>query len=139
MDGEGNRRSGARWNSPGRGVVYTCEHLSLSILETLVHVDPTDAPDNLVGVCLELPSQATALTVPKAQWPDGWETGQHDDWFKRQGDAWLADGQHLMLISPSVILPTESNVMLNPQHPLMPQIQVVRQVEVRLDPRLLQS
>lgn len=139
MDGEGNRRFGARWNSPGRGVVYTCEQLSLSVLETLVHVDPADAPDDLVGVCWQIPDHATALTVPIDQWPGGWETGDHDDGCKRMGDAWLAEGRHLLLIAPSVILPVETNVMLNPQHPLMAEVRQHQQVAVRLDPRLLKT
>jgi RES domain-containing protein len=139
LDGEGNRRNGARWNSSGRGVVYTCEHLSLSVLETLVHVDPADIPDNLMGVCLQIPDQATALSIPADQWPIDWENGSHDTWFKQQGDAWLSAGLHLMLISPSIILPTELNVMLNPQHPLMKQVQEARQVDVRLDSRLLST
>src|SRR3954470_15818652 len=37
LDGEGNRLFGARWNSPGRGIVYTCANLSLCVLETYVH------------------------------------------------------------------------------------------------------
>ena len=38
LDGSGNRIHGARWNSPGRGVLYTSENLSLCVLETLVHL-----------------------------------------------------------------------------------------------------
>jgi RES domain-containing protein len=38
LDGEGNRRHGARWNSPGRGVVYTSVNLSLCVLEVLAHL-----------------------------------------------------------------------------------------------------
>ena len=31
---------GARWNSPGRGVLYASENLSLGVLENLVHLPP---------------------------------------------------------------------------------------------------
>src|SRR5450830_1170676 len=37
-DGEGARRYGGRWNSPGAAVVYAAEHLSLACLEVLVAV-----------------------------------------------------------------------------------------------------
>ena len=36
LDGEGNRVFGARWNSPGHGVVYASENLSLCVLEPLL-------------------------------------------------------------------------------------------------------
>jgi len=40
LDGKGNVERGARWNSPGRGVVYASFNLSLAVLEApreLVH------------------------------------------------------------------------------------------------------
>ena len=40
LEGSGNREHGARWNSPGRGVLYASENLSLCVLENLVHLAP---------------------------------------------------------------------------------------------------
>ena len=40
LEGSGNRIHGARWNSPGRGVLYASENLSLCVLENLVHLPP---------------------------------------------------------------------------------------------------
>ena len=57
LTGEGNRIVGARWNSPGRGVVYTCAYLSLCVLETYVHIPPEQR--------LSLPDfEAVRLNVP---------------------------------------------------------------------------
>src|SRR5436309_335037 len=40
--GEGARLAGGRWTSPGQRTIYCAEHLSLAILEVLVHApDPT--------------------------------------------------------------------------------------------------
>ncbi|MGH7564183.1 MAG: RES family NAD+ phosphorylase [Gemmatimonadota bacterium] len=41
----GARRAGGRWNSKGRPMIYTSEHLSLPVLETLVHVTRDELPD----------------------------------------------------------------------------------------------
>ncbi|MGH6897553.1 MAG: RES domain-containing protein [Geminicoccaceae bacterium] len=37
-DGGGNRETGARWNSPGAGVVYTSRSFALCVLETIVRL-----------------------------------------------------------------------------------------------------
>lgn len=37
--GEGARRYGGRWNTPGRPMAYASLHLSLAALETLAHAD----------------------------------------------------------------------------------------------------
>src|ERR1039457_6217055 len=37
--GEGARRYGGRWNSPGTAIIYTAESQSLAVLEILVHLD----------------------------------------------------------------------------------------------------
>jgi RES domain-containing protein len=38
LDGKGNVNRGARWNSPGRGVVYASFNLSLCVLESFVQL-----------------------------------------------------------------------------------------------------
>src|SRR5882724_11221307 len=50
LDGEGARRVGGRWNSPGRAAIYAAEEPSLTVLETLVHLDltPELLPDDYV-------------------------------------------------------------------------------------------
>jgi len=63
LDGEGARLYGARWNSPATAVLYAASHLSLAALEYLVHVDPDDAPDDLVALRLDIPEWATALIL----------------------------------------------------------------------------
>ena len=48
FDGEGAYRYGGRWSNPGTRLVYTSEHQSLAMLEYFVHLDPEDAPNDLV-------------------------------------------------------------------------------------------
>jgi Uncharacterized conserved protein len=48
FDGEGARLWGGRWNSPGRPAVYCAGHVSLAILEVVVHADLALAPHYVV-------------------------------------------------------------------------------------------
>lgn len=53
------------------------------------------------------------------------------------GDEWLARGEFLWFEAPSVIVPQDTNVMLNPAHPAMADVRVVEEEPFRFDSRLL--
>ncbi len=137
LNGEGNRRRGARWNSPGRGIVYTSLNLSLAVLETLVHTRSDLLPSDLASVEIEVPDDAALRTVRLADFPEDWKATAQDDWFRRAGDAWLAGARELSLLAPSVIVPREMNAMLNPLHVEMRRGRVIEVSPFRLDPRVI--
>jgi len=60
LDGEGARRFGGRWNSPGRPVVYLADHPALAALEVRDHLDlPFDLlPVDYVLMWSPFPTQA---------------------------------------------------------------------------------
>jgi RES domain-containing protein len=49
-------------------------------------------------------------------------------WFRRRGDAWLEAGKAPVLVAPSVIVPPEQNVMVNPRHPQAGRLRVEEEV-----------
>ena len=49
----------------------------------------------------------------------------------------MSAGRSLSLAAPSVIVPQERNIMLNPAHPDMALVSIVKVEEFRLDERLL--
>lgn len=53
------------------------------------------------------------------------------------GDAWVNRGHSAVLEVPSVIVPSESNYLLNPSHPTFPEITIADPVPFSLDVRLL--
>ena len=134
LDGEGNRRHGARWNSPGRGVVYTSEHLSLCVLEALAHLTPElrASQPPMSAVALDVPKGAT-LSISREEMRRAGEVGI---WCRTRGDAWLEEGRFLALSAPSIIVPQERNVMFNPRDPRMERVKVVSVEEFRFDARL---
>lgn len=127
LDGEGARSYGGRWNSPGQPVIYTANSAALAVLEVLVHLDlPLDmlpSDFHLMSIDLgeleieELPAYGTGDPLPF-------------------GDLWIAERRSPALRVPSVIVPEEWNLLVNPLHPAAGKIKVASMRPFRFDPRL---
>lgn len=115
--GEGARLYGGRWNPPGLSVVYCFGNLSLACLEVFVHVDPEDAPDDLVAISAEIPEPIKQLRVEVARLPANWRTYPGPESLQVIGANWIGDGESAVLSVPSTIIPLERNYLLNPLHP----------------------
>ncbi len=138
LNGEGNLITGARWNSPGRGVVYTSFHLSLCVLEAFVHLPPllrTNLPE-MAAVRIEVPDEASRLNIGLAELPSNLAGEDAEKRCRQLGDEWLAAREHLVCTMPSMIVPQERNLMLNPVHPLMAKVKIVSIERFLFDPRL---
>jgi RES domain-containing protein len=136
LDGEGARRWGGRWNRPGISVVYAAENLSLCLLEALVHADPDLLPDDLTAFDIDVPDDLYAQAETDAQslnLPGDW--ADDIDVSREVGARW-ADTGSVLLIVPSVIVPIECCVLLNPRHPDAERIRVIGQTPFAFDPRL---
>lgn len=138
FDGEGARLYGGRWNTAGRPVIYTSSSLALAALEYLVHVDPADAPDDLVAVTIEIPDHVNVATADVSALPAGWERVPDHPGCKSVGDAWLRAGRALALIVPAAPVPEEMNVLLDPRHPDARQMRVTAERAFAFDPRLME-
>ena len=115
--GEGARIEGGRWNSVGLPMVYASEHLSLAVLEILVH---TSAPAARMVArsrsAIEIPESAfEVLALHKLPADFGPKTAYSRT--QAIGDEWLISKRTAALIVPSAIVPIERNVLLNPSHP----------------------
>jgi RES domain-containing protein len=138
LSGEGNAITGARWNSPGRGVVYTSLHLSLCVLETFVHLPPLlriSLPE-MAAIRIELPDETSRIDIGVDELPSDLAGEEAEERCRQLGDEWLAAGEHLVCTTPSMIVPQERNLMLNPAHPQMARAKIASIEPFRFDPRL---
>lgn len=120
VDGEGSRIYGGRWNSPGVPVVYAATHVSLALLEQLVHVDPEDLPDAFRAFVIDLPDDVPTEVAPLSIAPHNSAT------CRRHGNEWAASRRSAALMVPSTLVSPrlepaaietqERNVLLNPRH-----------------------
>ncbi|MBF7996167.1 RES family NAD+ phosphorylase [Rahnella laticis] len=134
--GAGAQIYGGRWNPPGRPVVYLTTSISLAILEILVHLQNSMLMRSYTLLSIEVPD--TLLdTLEVDELTADWRSPSPPDSTQRQGEAWLAEGEHVGLRVPSVIVPTEYNVLLNPQHPdFAPLLDSAKREPMMFDPRL---
>jgi len=131
--GEGARNYGARWNSPGRAVIYACTTYAGAMLEKLVHTG-RQIPRNQVCVTFEVPETVSVETLDAARHP-GWDAADATV-SRAAGDAWLAGAESAVLLVPSVVFDVEKNALINPAHPESARIQPVSVEAVRWDDRL---
>jgi RES domain-containing protein len=131
--GEGARLYGARWNSPGRAVVYTSTTYAGAMLEKLVHTG-RQIPQHQVCVTFEAPDDLTVVTLA-VQKLHGWDTPDMSV-SRAAGDAWLAGQSSAVLLVPSVVFAGERNALINPAHPAAKRIKVIGIEPIRWDERL---
>jgi RES domain-containing protein len=95
----------------------------------MVHM--TNLPANMLLVRIEVPETVEMEKVdflpadPKA--------------FRQIGDEWIEHNGTAVLHVPSVLVPRQWNLLLNPAHPSFSAIQVVDQSPFAFDSRLLSS
>lgn len=70
LDGEGARRVGGRWNSPGRPVVYMADSIALAVLENLVHLSRQDFPTGYVVIAARIPDDLADFKPGRRRQPE---------------------------------------------------------------------
>jgi RES domain-containing protein len=133
--GEGAALTGGRWNSPGTHVVYTSATASLAALETLVHLNPA-MPFNYLLIPIEF-DERLIEKIQLASLPGDWREEPPPPSTKRLGDAWAKSARSAILELPSVIIPGETNYLLNTSHPDFKSITLGKPESFAFDHRLI--
>jgi RES domain-containing protein len=135
--GKGAEASGGRWNRVGTLMLYTSTSRALACLETIVH---------LAGESLPLNRYLVKLTVPVAAWKSaaiinpaklvGWDAEPAGKVSLDWGTHWAAAKSTLLARVPSIIVPEEQNVLINPRHPEANSIRAIKVRKWTYDARL---
>jgi RES domain-containing protein len=135
FDGEGARRFGGRWNTRGIRLTYTAGSQALAVLEMLVHLKSADILKHyrLIPVTFD---QVLIRNLDVRKLPISWRRRPAPAAIRALGDAWVAEGKSVVLQVPSVIVPGESNYLINVVHPDFLKLQIGRALTYRFDPRL---
>jgi RES domain-containing protein len=139
LDGEDTYRFGGRWSSPGTRIAYTAAQLSLAMLEYFVHIDPDDPPRDLVLLKAEVPDNVPRVSLTTKQLPKTWRQSPPPPELAVFGDDFIRHGRTTILMVPSALAPTESNWLINPQHPGFSKIRVHPAEPFEYDPRFFET
>lgn len=141
LSGAGARATGGRWNERGVAVVYASESRALACLQTVVHLAAGGLPLNRYLVAVTIPEEvwAAAERLDGAGLPVGWEAEPAGRASIRCGTAWLRAGRSALLLVPSVIVPEERTVLINPGHASSAGITAAKLRRWLYDPRLVRA
>jgi len=137
LSGTGAKLYGGRWNSKGTAILYTAENKALAALKSLVHFDPVLVPKNLKIITIEIPKRAIK-NLGQDKLPKGWKSNPVLLELSEIGKKWVESNSSLALKVPSVIIPGEYNVLVNPEHKLFSTIKILEQEDFSFDERLFE-
>ncbi|HEX8755582.1 MAG TPA: RES domain-containing protein [Steroidobacteraceae bacterium] len=141
LSGKGAERTGGRWNRKGAAMLYCSSTIALACLETFVNLSGAEP--------LPLNRYLVKITIPPAMWRNRTvlETDDHIGWDAQPagmvslewGSNWSASGRSLIAEVPSVIVPEEANILINPRHRDARRLRARKVRRWMYDPRLART
>lgn len=139
FSGEGGLRVAGRWNSKGSPVVYAASSLSLAALEKFVHLGEDGIGIKFVSYEIEISGAIKTTIWRESDLPKDWRDCPAPASTQELGDRWLSGHRSAALLVPSVVTPSESNVLLNPAHPAFRKVKISEPRSFSFDPRMWRS
>ncbi|WP_378176320.1 RES family NAD+ phosphorylase [Aquimarina sp. SS2-1] len=136
LTGIGAKTVGGRWNPRGVAVLYTSTTVALSILEVLAHLPAAYFPDSMAIATIELPDELTT-SIDIKQLPKDWNRIPPSTGIQHFAMNWISGNTHLGLKVPSIIVPREQNLLINPLHPDFNLVKLIEIEPFSFDTRLL--
>ncbi len=135
FSGDDARAYGGRWNFPGVPMVYAAQTRALAALESLAHFGGAERRLQFVTFELDIPDKL-AIRVEPARLPRDWRSEEPSASTQALGSEWRRDGRSVALVVPSVLVPQEYCVLLNPEHSDTDKIKVAYPEPFSFDARL---
>lgn len=135
FSGEGARRYGGRWNSPGLAVIYAAQSRALAALEMLIHLDEADLLDAYVLMPVDVDGSRIS-EIDQSALPLNWQKNPPPSALRDIGDNWIVGGKSVALRVPSAVVPGESNYLLNPRHKDFQKLKIGEPQPFQFDVRL---
>ena len=135
FSGDGARLYAGRWHRAGVPMVYTATPRALAALELLVHMEVRLAPSDFVLIPADVPDERI-ISLGPTDLPENWRAVPAPSSTRELGTRWALEKGSLALRVPSVVIPEEHNVLLNPAHPDAGLVKSGSPLPFVFDPRL---
>ena len=137
VSGAGAVHAPGRWHDKGTPMLYCASSRSLACLETLVHQQgSSNLPFNRYLVEFRVPADvwknAVQFDVTNGV---GWDALPAGMVSTSWGTQWVKSLASVAAQVPSIVIPEEWNILLNPHHPDMSKIKVKKIRRWTYDPR----
>ena len=141
LSGAGAKKTGGRWNAVDFPLIYTSETQALACLETIVHLNAGGLPLNRYLVAITIPDDVwgRARMETLGSLPVGWDA---EPWGRASitlGTDWIKSISSALLKIPSVIVPDEYNILINPLHGDSKTLTATKIRRWLYDPRLIKA
>jgi RES domain-containing protein len=131
LDGTGGLHAAGRWHQQGSPVVYFGASPAIVVLEKLAHIDPKFLPDDLMLACYAAP-----VDVEESGFTEDAPVPAIDI-SRERGMQFLRARRTCALRVPSIVVPEERNVLLNPLHADAVKLRLVSKRVFVFDQRLV--
>jgi RES domain-containing protein len=136
LSGRGGLLYAGRWHDKGHPIIYASSSVALAALEYAVQssVRPIDS------VLMEIQVPGTCAMLEDrigGDLPGNWAFVEEQS--RGLGTAWLTERKSLALSVPSVVIPFERNILLNPRHRMFSSVSVKSVVPFFFDPRIFDT
>ncbi len=136
LSGKGAAMRGARWNSPGVEMIYTADSRALAMAEVMVHFTAAMVPDDYHMVELEIPGDLDIQHIAAIGLPRDWNVFPYLSSTQAIGDEFIRAKQSPVLRVPSAVVPGDFNFLLNPNHPYIKKISILKTEKFPFDSRM---
>ena len=140
ISGAGAAISGGRWNPITVPMLYCTTTLALGYLESLVHINLSGPmPRNRYRIEVAIPDVVWVkrrIAQKDSDFPADWDAHPAGKGSVDYAAKWVAASTEAVLVIPSVIIPQEDNVLVNPRHADFAAIHAVNRGRVEYDHRL---
>ena len=106
------------------------------MLEYFVHLDPDDAPEDLILASADIPDNVSCERLQSTVLPPNWRETPAPLALAHFGDEFVGKEKTCCLIVPSALSPRENNWLLNPKHADFEKILILPTEPLAYDPRM---
>ncbi len=132
--GMGAFKWGGRWNPPGVACLYTSAHLSLAMLEKLVHVQQIKDMKDVALMTFEIINPEKLYQIDTSKLKKNWTADyKYSQWL---GSQILGESDFIGFFAPSIVVGIEWNIILKPNLMMEDGLRLISSSAFEFDERL---